>query len=142
MPDTIVEAACYARHVMNMSSERRRSGTNLYPVYSSDEEEKLNDVNYSRSDRKSRKISSFRDNTPGGAFEYRRKSLVGNKSSNGDLDSHANQGANSDEFDALFMLKTIITIGVGVAAGLFAAVVCVSVLQHYSKPLLKGMIYL
>jgi len=138
--DTVIKAACYARHVMSMSVERRRSGTNLYPVYSSDEDEKLNYVNDSRSDRKARRSSSFRDNTPGSAFDYRRKSLVGNKSSNGDLDSHANQGANSDDFDVLFMLKTIITIGVGMAAGLFAAVVCVSVLQHYSKPMLEGMI--
>ncbi|XP_065903524.1 inner nuclear membrane protein Man1-like isoform X2 [Dysidea avara] len=121
-----------------MSVERRRSGTNLYPVYSSDEDEKLNYVNDSRSGRKARRSSSFRDNTPGGASDYRRKSLVGNKSSNGDMDPHANQGASSDDFDALFVLKTIITIGIGVAAGLFGAVLCVSVLQHCSKPPLEG----
>ena len=65
---------------------------------------------------------------------------MGNKSSNGDMDPHANQGASSDDFDALFVLKTIITIGIGVAAGLFGAVLCVSVLQHCSKPPLEGMV--
>jgi len=122
-----------------MSVERRRSGRNLYPVYSSDEDEQLNYVDDSRSDRRARKSSSFIDSTPGSASTYRRKSLVGSKSSNDDLDPLANQGANSDGFDSLFILKAIITICVGVAAGLFAAVVFISLLQHFTKPLLEGM---
>ena len=126
-----------------MHEERRRSGANLYPVYSSDEEERVNYLSRSKSDKRTRRSTSFRDNTPTSNSEYRRKSLVGNKSSNSYLDRQASNAwreTGSEDFDALYIPKTIITIAAGLAAGVFIAVISVSLLQQHEKPsYLHGM---
>lgn len=121
-----------------MHQERRRSVENYYPVYSSDEDEKVNYVSRNaKSEKRAGRSSSFRDNTPANSLEYRRRSLVGNKSSNSYLDRQASgkSGKHAErDFDALSVPKAIITIAAGLAAGVFVAVLSVSLLQHDEKP--------
>lgn len=118
-----------------MQPKPRRSGENYYPVYSSDDEERVNYVNRNaKSDKRPGRSSSFRDNTPGSSSEYRRRSLVGNKSSKDrQADSRSGKPAGGD-FDALYVPKAIIMIAAGLAAGVFLAVVSVSLLKHGEKP--------
>ena len=120
-----------------MHEERRRSGANIYPVYSSDEEERVNYVSWGKSDKKPRRSSSFRDNSSAGSSEYRRRSLVGNKSSNSYFDRQASRERGKtgvEQFDALYIPRTVITIAAGLAAGIFIAVLSVSLLQQREKP--------
>lgn len=129
-----------------MHEERRRSGANLYPIYSSDEEERISYANRSKSDKRTRRSASFRDNTPVNSSEYRRRSLVGNKSSNSYLDRQASKElgkTGSEDFDALYIPRAVITIAAGLAAGVFIAVISVSLLQQSERPsYLHGMSYL
>ena len=122
----------------DMHQDRRRSGGNYYPVYSSDEDETVNYVSRNaKSDKRAGRSSSFHDNTPRSSSTYRRKSLVGNNSSNSYLDRQAESKPGKPagrDFDALYVPKTIITVAAGLAAGMFVAVLSVSLLQHGEKP--------
>lgn len=127
-----------------MHEERRRSQRNLHPaVYSSDEEERSNYVKRNKTDKRPRRSSSFRENVPASSSEYRRRSLVGNKSSNAYLYRQAGSESGitaAGEFDALYIPRAVITVAAGMAAGIFIAVLSVSLLQHGEKPLqLHGM---
>ena len=129
--------------VASMHEERRRNGANLHSVYSSDEDERINYVGRSKSDKKTLRSTSFRDNTPAMSSDYRRQSLVGNKSNNSYLDRRAStplQKGGDKDFDALYIPRTIITIAAGLAAGVFIAVISVSLLEQRENPLnLQGM---
>ena len=116
-----------------MYEERRRNGANLHSVYSSDEDERINYVGRSKSDKKTRRSASFRDNTPAVSSDYRRQSLVGNKSNNSYLDRRAStplHNGGDKEFDALFIPRTVCIIAAGLAAGVFLAVLSVSLLEQ------------
>ena len=118
-----------------MHKERRRSGTNLYPVYSSDEDEQMNYIpRNSSNEKRGRRSSSFRENTPVRSSEYRRKSLVGNKSNNSYLDYQAKGKFAGQDFDALYIPKAVITIVAGLAAGVFVATLSLPLIQHGEKP--------
>lgn len=124
-----------------MHEERRRSGTNFHPVYSSDEDETASYIYQNSSGKKTRRSWSFHSKAPATGSEYRRKSLVGDKSSSSYFDCQAsseNERAAGNEFDALRIPKTIITITAGLAVGVFAAILIVSILQAETPPKLHG----
>ena len=62
---------------------------------------------------------------------------MGNKSSNSYLDRQASREREKTaggDFDALYIPRTIITIAAGLAAGVFIAVISVSLLQQQERP--------
>ena len=68
---------------------------------------------------------------------------MGNKSSNSYLDRQTSKElgkTGGEDFDALYIPRAIITIAAGLAAGVFIAVISVSLLQQSESPsYLHGM---